>query len=243
MRLVVTAGLCLLLGSAGALAQPVSTAPLGAREVLLETSAEGVAHTPADRVSLMVTLRASAATAAAARAALAGNEARLVAAARSAGVAPDDLSEFHASEPFGMVGNEAMLRASVQPAEGEKAALKILEVRVREPARLDSLRAALEATGAEVGDPVYSLTDDSAARQMARDEAVVHARTEAEAYARSLNMRVSRIVRLSSRPSADTASVDMMQAVFQRMMGRNGSASPTIETTLRVAVDFALAPQ
>lgn len=242
MRLVVAA-LALILGSAGAVAQPVSTAPLGAREVLLETSAEGVARTPADRVSLMVTLRASAATAAVARAALARNEARLVAAARSAGVGPEDLDEYHATGPFGMVGNEAMLRGAAQPVEGEKTALKILEVRVRDPARLDSVRAALEAAGGEVGDPVYSLVDDSAARQAARDEAVAHARAEAEAYARSLNMRVSRIVRLSSRPSADTSSIDMMQAVFQRMMGRGGSPSPVIETSLRVAADFALAPQ
>lgn len=243
MRLVI-AGLALALGAAGAFAQPVTTSPLGPREVLLETSAEGTVRTPADRVSLMVTLQASAATTSAARTALARSEGRVVAAARSAGVAPDDISEFHARGPFGFVGNEAMARAVGRQTEGEKTVRKTLEIRVRDRAQVEPLRAALEAAGAgDIADPIYSLADDSAARQAARDQGLAHARAEAEAYARSLNMRVGRIVRLSDRPSAETASVDMMQSMVQRMMGREGGADPVVETSVRIAVDFALVPQ
>jgi len=243
MRLVI-AGLALVLGAAGAFAQPVSTAPLGPREILLETSAEGVVRTPADRVSLMVTLRATAATTAAARAGLARSEARVVAAARSAGVAPDDIGEFHPQGPFGQVGNEAIARVSAGQVDGEKLAFKILEIRVRDRAQIEPLRTALEAAGAaDVGDPVYSLTDDGAARQAARDQGLARVRADAEAYARSLNMHVGRIVRLSDRPSAETASTDMMQSMFQRMMGRSGSSDPMVETSVRIAVDFALDPQ
>lgn len=243
MRLVI-ASLALALGAAGALAQPVSTAPLGPREVLLETGAEGSVRTPADRVSLMVTLRASAATNAAARTALARGEARVVAAARSAGVAADDISEFYAQGPFGMVGNQAMAGASARQAEGERMARKVLEIRVRDRAQVEPLRAALEAAGeGDVADPVYSLADDAAARQAARDQGLAHARAEADAYARSLNMRVGRIVRLSDRPTAETASIDMMQSMFQRMTGRMGGPDPMVETNVRVSVDFALVPQ
>jgi uncharacterized protein YggE len=241
---VVIAGLALALGAAGALAQPVSTAPLGPREVLLETSAEGSVRTPADRVSLMVTLRASAPAIAAARTALGRSEERVVAAARSAGVAPDDISEFHAPGPFGMAGNEAMAGALGRQGEGERMARKVLEIRVRDRAQIEPLRAALEAAGAaDVADPVYSLADDSAARQAARDRGLARARAEAEAYARSLNMRVGRIVRLSDRPTVETASVDMMRSMFQRLMGGMGGPDPMVETNVRVSVDFALVPQ
>jgi len=34
-----------------------------------------------------------------------------------------------------------------------------------------------------------------------------------------------------------------MQSMFQRMMGRSGSADAMVETNVRVAVDFALVPQ
>jgi uncharacterized protein YggE len=244
MRLVIT-GFALALWASGAFAQPVTTAPLGPREILLETSGEGVVRSPADRVSLLVPLHGSAATITLARNALSRSEERVVAAARSAGVSADDIREFHPGGPFGMAGNEAMMTAaSEQQTEGDKAVHKTLEIRLRDPAQAEALRAALEAGGiGDIGDPIYSLADDSAARHAARDQGIARARASAEVYATSLNMRVGRIVRISDRPTAETASIDMMQSMFQRMMGRGGGPDPMVETNIRVAVDFALVPQ
>lgn len=242
MRLVIA--LALGLAEAGAAAQPVSTAPLAAREVLLEIDADGSVRTPADQIFLTAQIQTSGVTSAEARAALAALEARVVAAARAAGVAPDDVAEARQDNAIGFVGNQAAATAMIQGDEARQTARKSLEVRVRDPSSIERLRAALEAAGAtQVSDPIYTLADDSAARQAARAQGLTRARADADAFARSLGMRVGRIVRVSERPTVETASLMMMQAMMRRMFGRGGGPSPEVETQVHIAVDFALVPQ
>lgn len=243
MRLVIA--LALAAAAAPALAQRVSTAPLAAREVLLEIDAIGAVRTPADRTVLLVQLQATGANAAAARADLAAREERLVAAAVAAGVARSDIGEPRSDGLMGLVNNEALVQAGAGQAgpEEEQTARKSLEVAIVDRSAIERIRAALETAGGRVTGPSYMLTDDIAARQAARARALTRARADADAYARSLGMRVGRIVRVSERATMDTASADMVQTMMRRFMGSLGGPDPDIETSIRVSVDFALLPQ
>ena len=119
-----------------------------------------------------------------------------------------------------------------------------LELYLNDAGQFARVQGAIEAAGAEsVLGPFYALSDETGARRAARADGLAHARADAEAYAASLRMRVSRMVRVSERVAADWSSFQAMQDWIQRVAGLRGSANPDIETQVRVSVDFALAPQ
>ena len=243
MRLVIA--LALALGAAGAAAaQPVSTAPLAARELLLEIDAVGAVRTPADRVVLTIELQATAATAAAARFDLAAREERLIAAAIAGGAERGDIEEARRDGLAGLYANETLAQMAAQQAgQDQQTARRTLEVAIRDRSAIERIRSALEAAGGNVAGPSYLLTDDAAPRQAARAQALARARADADAYAAALGMRVGRIVRVSERATIETASADMVQTMMRRFNGTTGGPDPEIETSVRVAVDFALLPR
>lgn len=252
MRLVtVTAALAfgLALCAVPAAAQaPVSVAPLTGAEVLLEIDAVGTTTSAADVATVTIPVAVSRPTAAEARKAAAAQAERIAAALRAAGVASADIRVFEPGRRgFGFEGNEsaaamgevAEALADVQP----KSASRTIEVRLRDPASFDRVRDAAEVAGAaNVSGPVFSLADEGPARAAAKADAIARARDHAAAYARTLGLRVGRILRISERGSPNLFSLQQMQGWMQAMIGKSGPDDGRLETTVNVSVDFALVP-
>jgi uncharacterized protein YggE len=243
VRLAGVAAALFLLAPA-ALAQPAASPTLAPGEVLLEIDAIGTARSRADLIRLYATAASHGKTAAEARNLNATLVERLKSAVRSSGAGEAEVQRPGSSPRTGFVGNEAVgwsvYAPGMQPADKTHSA--VLEIRLRDPARLDDLRALLEDAGAEqVVGPVFGLRDDAPARRLAREDAVRQARSEAEDYARSLGLRISRLLRVSERPGAYADPADM-EAMMGAMLGWSDSSPGEVETKVRIAVDFALAP-
>jgi uncharacterized protein YggE len=235
--LVAAAALALLVGApAAARDAAIALAP---NEVLLEVEPTGVAHNIGDNISLTVPLSATAATAAEARRQLMVQFNRLSATAHTAGVQPQDVT-LQWPRRLGFIGNEG--RAAADGPKPKQLSSASLVISVRDPARLESLRDALESAGADVGEPIYSLSDEGAARQAANAEALRKGRDEADAYARALGMRVARLLRVSDHPESNTYDVETMQNMMRMMMGNGTAKSGDVETDVRLSMEFALAP-
>lgn len=244
MRLAGLIAAAALLAPIAASAQPAAPVSLLPGEVLLEIESVGTARSRPDLVRLLVVATSRGETAARARSLNAALIDRLKAAARSAGVAEDDIKR--ASGPWGrmgFVGNEGLgwQVMAPEPQPVVKSDSSVLEIRLRDPSRVEALRNAFEGAGAaQVIGPVYALRDATAALRLARESAVAQARAEAEDYARALGLRVSRLLRVSGRP-AGFADAAELEAMVSAMYGVSGSAEE-VETKVRIAADFALAP-
>jgi uncharacterized protein YggE len=227
------------MAAAPAIATDVPVTPLAPDEVLLELASTGLSHNQADKVTAQVTVSASASTSAEARRLVASQVERFRAAARAAGVAADDIKVEH-PQRFGFVGNAAYDLPEELPQPQKATASAVIEIRLREPSRFGAVRDALEAAGAtNVAGPAYDLSDDRTAREQAKADALAKGRAEAEAYARSLGMRVVRLVRVSERPTTEALSAEMMQNMMKQLSG-GSDAGPDVETTVSVTMDFAL---
>jgi uncharacterized protein YggE len=246
VRLVILVAALALLAPAAAGAQPAAPPALAPGEVLLEIDATGAAHSRPDLVRLYVAATSRGETAAKARELNSALMARIASAARANGVAEADVHRMAApGSRLGLLGNEAVgwtVATPDAPPTG-KSESALLEIRVRDASRLEALRTAVEDAGAaQVVGPLSSLQDDSAARRAAKEDAVRKARAEAEDYARSLGMRVSRLLRVSERTGPAYADPAEAEAMMAAMFGFPTSPADDIETRLRIAVDFALAP-
>ena len=143
---------------------------------------------------------------------------------------------------FGFIGNEAYGTPEELPQPQKVTAGAVIDIRLREPSRFATIRDALEAAGAaNVSGPAFDLSDDRAAREHAKADALTKGRVEADAYARSLGLRVVRLVRVSERPTTDVLSAEVMQNMMKQMRGGSDSG-PDVETTVGLAMDFALGP-
>jgi hypothetical protein len=90
--------------------------------------------------------------------------------------------------------------------------------------------------------PLFELSDGRAARRAAIADALQNARADAEAYAASLGMRVSRLTGVQDQ-SAQASPFGDSAEVFQRMMQQKTLPRGKVETDVRVTVEFALAPR
>lgn len=256
MRLVIT-GLALAFAvpvlAGDATAQSVTTEALAANEVLLEVNASGSVTTRADLVTLQVQASAYAATEEEARSEVDAQIRRIVQAARGTGVAAADIETGEIMTAPSMdvmmstldtnaVDMEEM-ESSDNMATGASAS-SMIELRLRNVGRLDSVTRALDETGASaVPLPVYALVDSAGARREARARALAAARADAEAYAAALGLRVARIVRVTERAGMDFFSMMMNESAMRRSMNGAAQNEPEIETTMMLGVDFALAPR
>lgn len=223
---------------------------MAAGEVLLEVDALGTSVAAPDRARIQLSFTSRAATPQASRAAVQALVRQATDAARAAGVAPADILPPRASGPaIGFVGNEAPeayelpAQAATQIGERVHVATRRLDILVRDPARAEQMRDALERAGVEnVSGPFYELSDDRAARREARARAIADARARAEDFAAAAGLRVGRIVRISERLASDSAGWTVLAAMVERSpQSRSGTMS--VETQAHVSVDFALAPQ
>lgn len=262
MRLVIT-GLALALavpllaGDAGA--QPVTTAPLAANEVLLEVNATGSVTARADMATLSVAIRVQASTAEEARRDAEAQVRRITEAARRAGIAAADIEageiQTYSDEMYGntmtMDTNMAMMEANAAMAAEEMvdaaytpmvAATGQMTVKVRNIARLEAVQAAIAEAGGYAS-ATYTLSDTAGPRREARVQAIAAARADAEAYAAALGLRVLRIVRVTERSGMDFFSMMMNENAMRARMGMGEQTEPRIETMMSLGVDFALAPR
>jgi uncharacterized protein YggE len=252
MRLVIAAALALAgtCTSAGA-AQPVAEVELQPGESLLEVDAVGQARTAADLVTVHIPVEGKGATTGEARRVSEAAAERLVAAAKSAGIRASDVERTSGPSALGFVGNEAFDEGAAgwsvlasQMSRGEKTVVSGVKLRLRDPSRFVAVRAALEKAGAEnVPGPVYSLTDDSEARRLARADAIKAARVEAEQYATAVGMRLGRLLRVSERSPGDAARLATEQQLLRLMTGASGEREGQITTKVVVGVDYALVPR
>jgi uncharacterized protein YggE len=212
---------------------------LAPNETLLEVRPTGVAHNIGDSIIVTIPLSATAATRAEARRQLMALFNHLSATARAAGVQSQDAT-LQWPRRLGFIGNESLAAAEgPRPRQLMSASLVI---NVRDPARLESLRDALESAGADVGEPVYSLSDEAAAREAANADALRKGRKEAEAYAQALGMRVVRLLRVRDHPESNVYDVETMQNMMRMMTGNGTARSGDVETDVRLSMEFALAP-
>jgi uncharacterized protein len=241
------AGVPGMVGTDGA-PSPVRTQPLAPGEMLLEAGGLGVVTSRADLATILVLVSGSGDTPAAARRANAAEVRRVVAAARRAGAPADGIDIRDGETPNAFV---TMLDPG-QTRDGSTAAhrtVSTITIRLRDIARVDAVRAALEAVpAANVALPVYALTDRTAARREARAQALAAARADAEAHAQNVGMRLARMVRITERVSNDLYGLALNNAAqFARLERTVGPArdqtKPQIVTLVMLGVDYALAPR
>jgi uncharacterized protein len=246
MKLSLSLGIAALLAlvPAASAQSPFVAQPLAAGEVVLELNSLGVSTRRADRAELTIGIEGSGPDPAAARRSYEGKLARIRAAVRAAG-GEIEVREF---DEYGMMGyntagNIGMTMADTltEGYSGSGGA----EIRLRNAARLDQLQREVLAAGAiVVAGPAYYIENSLQAERAARQDAIVKARAEADAYAASLNMRVVRMVRLTERTTPDFNNAmtnDRMMALVAGASTANGD--PDVETYALLGVDFVLAPR
>ncbi|HEU0134690.1 MAG TPA: SIMPL domain-containing protein, partial [Allosphingosinicella sp.] len=176
MRLAGVAALAVALAcpqSAAAQAQVQPQASLATGETLLEIASIGTVRNKADTALLQVTVKSDAASAAEARSANAARVERVKAAARASGVEAVDPSRSTFGWQVGFIGNaapEIPMAPEARPSVRTETAM--LEIRINDFDRIESVRGALERAGADkVSGPIYELADSSSARRAARRDA------------------------------------------------------------------------
>ncbi|MBP6798225.1 MAG: SIMPL domain-containing protein [Luteimonas sp.] len=193
------------------------------------------ASADATRVPDVATLSTGVVTQAAdANAALKANSAQMnkvVAAIRAAGIAERDI------QTSGININPQYRYAENQPPTitGYQAS-NTVNVKVRDVAKLGEVLDALVASGAnQVNGPSFEIDQPEAAYDEARQAALKKAQARAEMYAKSLGLRVRRIVSISEgggfRPP-----MPMMKAMAMDARAESAPVAPG-ETTLSASLD------
>lgn len=233
-----------MVGGVLALALQVTTpvAPsLALDETLLEVSADGRVRGVPDVASFTSGVTSDADSAEAALAANAGTIARLIRAARDAGLAAGDLRSTELR-----VGPRYR-----QDSEGEDTdevvgyrAISRLSVRVRPTTMASTVLGNLIRAGAtELTGPAFSFDDDAPLIRAARLAAVKNAGTEAADYASALGKRIVRTLRVSERRALANGGDDIVVTGTRARV----SPSPLVpiepgeqEVNVTVWIDYAL---
>jgi uncharacterized protein YggE len=184
-----------------------------------------------------------------AREALASNSAlanRLVAAVRAAGVPLQDVqtSELSVSPRFADIrGGERGGPEDSRPRIIGYVARNQVELRLRDLATAPQVVQSLFENGAnQVRGPSFSLSNPKPAQAMARRAAVAAASEEAAAYADALNMRISRVLRVSERGDPRAEASDYIVVTGSRV-SRPPLEPGELATSLRLWIDYAMAPK
>lgn len=227
------------------LAAPAAAQTLAPGEILFEAVAVGSARADADTATLLVSVIATGTNEAGANQALPEAIERATAAARSVGVAEQDIDTTSLAL-FDVADEPPPFETEDDVGEARRwVARRSINIVVRDRTRIQAVRQALEQAGAEaVGYPTFALTDETAARGAAREEALRSARAQAEAYAAALGMRVDRVVRVSERLGMEVVSLALSEPdLQQRFAAARTGSEPQVELFAIVGVDFALAPR
>ncbi len=241
--------------AAAAADTPATVPQLVPGEVLLEVDGLGIVHTPASSATITANLNCTGTSRDDALRNLDAEIARVTAAARAAGAAPNDIvvrSRRAAELRLPFDGVEPTL-----PGGGEAAATSSYTAQATIVIRLrDVNRAAALAETAGASDPVqmfagfgnnpmYEHADDRAARREARQRAISSARADAEAYADAVGMRIVRMIRITERAGFDFVGMLATEREAESRFGwlRAPRGEAQVETRAVVGVDFVLGPR
>ena len=217
----------LFAGATAAQALPVAAPMMPSDGTLLSVSA----HAEARRVPDVATLSAGVVTQAAdANAAMRANATQMdkvMAAIKAAGIAERDIrtSGINLNPQYKYVENQS-------PAIIGYQASNTVELKVRDIARLGKVLDALVASGAnQVNGPSFEIDQPEPVYDQARRDALQKAQARAEMYAKTLGMRVRRIVSIDEgggyRPP-----VPMPMMAMARAKAESDTAVAPGETTL-----------
>jgi uncharacterized protein YggE len=246
MRLVTkavvgVAALALAPAAVRAQAIPIALAP---GEALLKVEGTGEAWSTPDQMTISAGVVTTGRTA---REALSENSAlasRLIEAVRANGVPPGDVqtSRLSVSPQLDDRDRERAEMGSGRPRITGYIARNSLELRLRDLSAAPGIIDSLFSAGAnQVEGPTFSMKDPRPAQAEARRAAVASALEEANAYAEAMNMRVSRVLRVSQRGDFEREDANMIVVTGRRI------AAPIepgkIRTRVQVWVDYAMRPK
>jgi uncharacterized protein YggE len=226
----------------GAVAKPVTISG----EVPLEVAAKGVSILPADKATIVLNLTCTAETSAEAKRLVRDRADGLVRELVLAGVPAGNISVDDSSR-VGFIGNEAMEAAmnAAQPSvtKPKRSAYLAVTVTFGDLSLLARVQGLLDHKDAvTLESPLYELSDSRAAKRAAIADAVRKARDDADAYAASLGMRVSRLAQIRDQ-SAQASPFGDSAELLERMVQQKGASKGKVETDVRIAVEFILAPR
>jgi uncharacterized protein YggE len=233
-------------------ASPSREVPLAAGEIPVRVVGNGEATSPADRATLVMNIKKSGSTVSEARANTRAYGEQLIAALVARGIPRTAITTQEGSSGLGFVGNEAFDAAAEAMAEARgvaasktptKSASMSIQVVLDDLSLLSKVRQFLDERDAVIlQPPSFELHADGVARRSAINDAIVHARTEAESYAAATSMRVSRILSINDTAGeANPFGVDLDW--MRKLMANGASGDAKIKTRVRVTVEFALTPR
>jgi uncharacterized protein YggE len=154
-------------------------------ETLLTVTATGTADTRPDEARLQLGVQSNAASAGEASRANRDKMARVTAALAALGVKPDDLQ----------TRNLSLARIDYGPERGRFRADNVLQVRLRDTARVsEAVTAATEAGANVLSGPDLRISDREASSRSAYAAAYRAARARAEAYAEAAGLKIGRVL-------------------------------------------------
>lgn len=221
---------------------PITLAP---GEVLLNVEEEGVYKVRPDLMELSAGVVTTGRTA---KVALESNNVlaqRLLDAIRAQGVAPTDVQtqELEVRPEFERKAQNSDEDTGPPPRIAGYVATNKLSVRLRDLQRAPEIVSALFEAGANsVSGPHFGVSDPTPALREARRAGVIAARQEADDYAAALNMRVSRVLRVSERGAFEFDSREGIIVTGSRIP-RTPLVPAEIPAKITLWVDYALVPR
>ena len=226
--------------------QPAAPDPrgVGENETLLSVNATGRADTRPDEARLQLGVQSNAGSAAEASRANRDKMAKVTAALATLGVKPDDLQ----------TRNLTLQRIDYGPERGRFRADNLVEVRIKDMARVGEAVAVATEAGANVlGGPELRISDREASSRSAYAAAYRAARSRAEAYAGAAGLEISRVLTIQDAGEYGMPIPYMRTGNASGMMAEQSAApvapppppsapfNPGMTTQeVRVRVDFAL---
>lgn len=247
MRLVIAAALALAAaglagGAAAAQSIDINIAP---GEVVMKVQAEGVHWSRPDVMTVSAGVVTTGRTA---REALRSNAAlatRLVDAVRASGVEPSEIrtEELSVKPTLDEGDRDRADSEGRRPTITGYVAGNRVRIQLKDLARAPEIIDAMTGAGAnDVRGPSFSLSNPAPAIREARRAAVAQALLEANTYAEAMNMRITRVLRVSERGDPDAEEGGDIIVTGSRIP-RTPIEPGEIATTVTVWIDYAMVPR
>ncbi|MBB4097285.1 SIMPL domain-containing protein [Sphingomonas kyeonggiensis] len=215
--------------------------------VAVEIVSAGQVKVPANRFRFSVKLTGKGADEKAAEAALAANRAKLVAALGAQGIREGKPLEGAASNPLASLVGAFTGRGKPSFSlddVGEKpqsTATETIFFDAPSRAAATAAKSAAEANGGKMEDEVIALLDDYVGpTRQAKADAIAKARGEAAAYASTLGLRRTSIVRISEKQDMVAGSMSFFLELIGMFANKPGAGSDTVTVNANLSVEFKL---
>lgn len=228
--------LCLALASPAVSAQSVAPVPVAADATVIHVQASGTASAVPDLALIIagvVTQHSDSAQA------LSDNAARMqqvMAALRAAGVASRDIQTGHLglAPQYRYADNQPPVLTGYQASNS-------VRITLRDLAAMGKVIDALARQGAnQIDGPHFSLQDTAALLRQARLAALDDARAQADLYARSLGLKVRRVLLISDNGYSAPAPMVKMARMASMEMADTPVAAGQSEIQVQLSVSYEL---